>query len=114
MPEIAVGIIISSEVPLATRSLVPKASISTGTTITPPPTPISPARMPVPTPTPTSAMPVSQESSKAASREGITRNRLTITIDEEPDEAPPQRRLRDARQQAGAESAHPPRHPPPG
>ena len=60
VPEIAVGIIMSSEVPFATRSLVPKASMSIGTTITPPPTPISPARTPVPTPTATRAMPVSQ------------------------------------------------------
>ena len=50
VPDTAVGIIMSSDVPLATRSLVPKTSMSAGTTMIPPPTPRSPARMPVTTP----------------------------------------------------------------
>ena len=54
VPETAVGIIMSSDVPLATRSLVPKTSMSAGTTMIPPPTPSSPARMPVITPSTTS------------------------------------------------------------
>ena len=42
VPETAVGIIMSSDVPLAIESLVPNSSMSAGTTMMPPPTPMQP------------------------------------------------------------------------
>jgi hypothetical protein len=66
------------------RSLIPNSSMSTGTTITPPPTPMSPERMPVISPSTTSRDPLSQSITRVASREGTTRNRLTITVTRNP------------------------------
>ena len=58
VPVTAVGIIMSSDVPFATRSPTPKRSINAGTMMTPPPIPSSPDT------TPTTSPSASSESSR--------------------------------------------------
>ena len=90
VPETAVGIIMRSEVPLAMRSLVPKSSMSAGTTTMPPPTPMRPATVPVKTPRTTSPAIVRNVSGSAGVARGDDEEQAHDHGHEEADEAPAQ------------------------
>jgi len=79
VPVAAVGIIATSEVPLAMRSLAPKTVTSTGTMMTPPPMPNMPAATPMTTPSTTSPTMTTGVSSIPVSRAGTSKNRRIAT-----------------------------------
>ena len=114
VPDTAVGIIMSSDVPLATRSLVPNSSMSAGTTMIPPPTPMRPARMPVMTPSTTSP----RDRQERQRQLGVTRRDDDEEAhdhgDEEADEAPSQQRSAALAGAARCRSARRRPRPPPG
>ncbi len=74
VPTVLIGTMASSDVPFASRSLMPTRPMSTGTMMTPPPTPSSPDSVPTASPNSTRPTITHGVRSKSAPRDGTSKN----------------------------------------